>query len=137
MHRLGMVALVALAGLGCGGVFGDATLLPTEPTMEVNPKSFELGPVAPGTTRTFLVTLQATGRFDLAVTGVTVLDDKRSAFQIVDAPARVSRGGSADVKVTYTAPGSPGTDAATLVIASDARDAHTTRVPLTATSVVP
>ncbi len=100
------------------------------PGIAAHPAVLDFGRVPPGSAWSGIIAITNTGRATLLVSGLTLSGQTPDAFSTGLAPAPIPPGASAQLAVGVTAPADIGTFNASLLIASNASNAHTLAVPL-------
>ncbi len=112
------LAAVAAAVLAAG--CSNATVSASPITIDATPLVLDFGNQTAGTRTTKSFTVSNEGLTALSISSIAISNDFRSAFSLGATPQQLSAGSSAVIEVIYTAPATPGTDGASVIIASDA-----------------
>jgi Cys-rich repeat protein len=100
--------------------------------IRTEPATLDFGFVPPNALVTKPVLIVNEGDVAVGISGIVVVDDKRSAYATADAPQRLLPGERGTLNVTYHAPAEAGEDPASIKIASTAEQTPTLVVTLLA-----
>lgn len=129
-HRLVLFAALAAA---CS----NPALQQSHSKISADPQAIDFGAQTAGAKSTQTLNIHNTGQASLTIASVGISGDTRGAFSLGPLPTSLGAGDSAQVNVTYTAPGQEGADGATLTVFSDADNAPELAISLSGHSVKP